>query len=181
MKVLFIIDMQNDFVTGPLGTKEAQAIVPAIVQKIQDAHANHHQIFFTQDTHLNDYLETQEGKLLPVEHCIMATRGWEVIPELVAVMHSDDWGINKPIFGVPPEVLNDVLNENECDEADEYELCGVCTDICVISNAVILRTLYPESKITVDAKAVAGSTPERNKAALEVLKSLQVNVINEEV
>lgn len=175
-KVLVVVDMQVDFVTGSLGTPEARAIVPAITKKIQDAHAAGIPILFTQDTHYDDYLNTQEGKILPVPHCIEGTVGHEVVPELVEGL-SQFYFIEKECFGCEPAVLEDVLMDFGGQGADEYELCGVCTDICIISNAVLLRTLYPESKITVDSKTVAGVTPEKNAAALEVLKSLQVNVI----
>lgn len=178
-KALIVVDMQNDFVSGTLGTKEAQAIIPAIVKKIQDAHANGYPIMFTQDTHFDNYLETQEGQILPVKHCIQGTWGHQIVPELYALRHSSDVAVEKFVFGVDQNVMQEVVHDIGAANAEEYELCGVCTDICVISNAVIFRTLYPESKITVDAKAVAGVTPEKNKAALEVLKSLQVNVINE--
>lgn len=178
-RVLVVVDMQNDFVTGALGSKEAQDIVPKVVKKIKQAREDNVPVIFTQDTHDERYLSIQEGKLLPVQHCIVGTRGWELIPEIKELVPNRSSVIEKSGFGAEPSYLEEVLYENDAETADEYEVCGLCTDICVISNVVLLKTLYRESKITVDAQAVAGVTPEKNAAALEVMKSIQVNVINE--
>lgn len=168
MKTLIVIDMQNDFVTGSLGTKEAQTIVPNVKKKIQEYVNRGDQIIFTRDTHYSNYLETQEGKMLPVEHCIYDTEGWEIVDEL-EVMNCIY--VNKTSFG-----WDGWLKLNY----EEIELIGVCTDICVISNALILKAQFPEVKITVDASCCAGVTPGLHEAALKVMKSCQINVIGDE-
>lgn len=168
MKTLIVIDMQNDFVTGSLGTKEAQAIIPNVKKKIQEYVNRGDQIIFTRDTHYSNYLETQEGKMLPVEHCIYDTEGWEIVDEL-EVMNCIY--VNKTSFG-----WDGWLKLNY----EEIELIGVCTDICVISNALILKAQFPEVKITVDASCCAGVTPGLHEAALKVMKSCQINVIGDE-
>lgn len=168
MRTLIVIDMQNDFVTGSLGTKEAQAIVPNVKKKIQEYTDCGDQIIFTRDTHDTDYLETQEGKMLPVEHCIYPSKGWEIVDglEVPNCIH-----VNKTSFGWSGWYE---LNYKE------IELIGVCTDICVISNALILKAQFPELKITVDASCCAGVTPELHEAALKVMRSCQINVIGDE-
>ena len=168
MKTLIVIDMQNDFVTGSLGTKEAQAIVPNVKRKIQDYYDRGDQVIFTMDTHDTDYLETQEGKMLPVEHCICETKGWEIVDGLEV---PDCIHVNKTSFGW------DGWYEFNY---EEIELIGVCTDICVISNALILKAQFPEIKITVDASCCAGVTSELHEAALKVMRSCQINVIGDE-
>ena len=168
MKTLIVIDMQNDFVTGSLGTKEAQAIVPNVKKKIQEYVNRGDQIIFTRDSHYSNYLQTQEGKMLPVEHCIYDTEGWEIVDEL-EVMNCIY--VNKTSFG-----WDGWLKLNY----EEIELIGVCTDICVISNALILKAQFPEVKITVDASCCAGVTPGLHEAALKVMKSCQINVIGHE-
>ena len=168
MKTLIVIDMRNDFVTGSLGPKEAQAIVPNVKKKIQEYVNRGDQIIFTRDTHYSNYLETQEGKMLPVEHCIYDTEGWEIVDEL-EVMNCIY--VNKTSFG-----WDGWLKLNY----EEIELIGVCTDICVISNALILKAQFPEVKITVDASCCAGVTPGLHEAALKVMKSCQINVIGDE-
>lgn len=169
MKILIIVDMQNDFVTGSLGTKEAKKIIPNIKKKIQEYSSRGDIIIFTRDTHDTDYLQTQEGKVLPVEHCIYPTNGWEIVDELKT---PDCTYVNKSSFGW--------LHWGEFDfKNKEVELVGVCTDICVISNALILKASFPEIKITVDASCCAGVSPEKHKAALDVMKSCQINVIGE--
>lgn len=168
MKTLIVVDMQNDFVTGSLGTKEAQAIVPNVKRKIQEYSDRGDRIIFTQDTHCHNYLDTQEGKMIPVEHCIYETEGWKIVDglEVPNCIH-----INKTSFGWDGW---DELNY------EEIELIGVCTDICVISNALILKAQFPEVKITVDASCCAGVTLELHEAALKVMRSCQINVIGDE-
>ena len=168
MKTLIVIDMQNDFVTVSLGTKEAQAIVPNVKKKIQEYVNRGDQIIFTRDIHYSNYLETQKGKMLPVKHCIYATEGWEIVDEL-EVMNCIY--VNKTSFG-----WDGWLKLNY----EEIELIGVCTDICVISNALILKAQFPEVKITVDASCCAGVTPGLHEAALKEMKSCQINVIGDE-
>ncbi len=165
-KTLIVIDMQNDFIDGALGTKEAQAIVPNVKKKIEEYEARGDEIIFTRDTHLKNYLETNEGKHLPIEHCICNTYGWHISDKL-------GYGydvINKATFGY-----------NGWSEYDfeEIELVGLCTDICVVSNALILKATFPEIDITVDASCCAGVTPETHQAALTTMKMCQINVIGE--
>lgn len=166
-RTLIVIDMQNDFITGPLGTKEAQAIVPNVKKKIEEYKARGDEIIFTRDTHKANYLETNEGKHLPVEHCINGTYGWIIADE---VNYPEYRHINKFTFG-------HTLWEYE--DFEEIELVGLCTDICVVSNALILKAQFPEINITVDASCCAGVTPESHKAALTTMKMCQINVIGE--
>ena len=167
-KVLIVIDMQNDFIDGNLGTKEAQAIVPAVKEKIKEYQKHGDNIIFTRDTHQTDYLDTPEVKKLPVEHCIYGTHGWQIAEglELEGATY-----IDKPTFGWAH------WEEQKFD--NEIELIGLCTDICVVSNALILKAVFPELKITVDASCCAGVTPQTHKSALETMKMCQIDVINE--
>ena len=178
-RTLIVIDMQNDFVTGPLGTEEARAIVPNIEAKIDEYIKNGDEVIFTRDTHDEDYLNTNEGKHLPVPHCIDTTEGWQVIPELDI---PECEHIEKITFGWP--FWRYIMDWNSGIHYDRYldeiELVGVCTDICVVSNALILKSMYPQATITVDASCCAGVTPETHKAALTVMKSCQIEVVNEE-
>lgn len=168
-RVLIVVDMQNDFVTGPLGTPEAKAIIPKVREKIDNF--ENELVFFTRDTHKENYMDTQEGKFLPVPHCIEGTEGWEIIPELFCSIGSY---INKGSFGYTYWQYELYHFANEI---DTIELCGVCTDICVVSNALILKALYPEKRIIVDSAACAGVTPEKHEAALEVMRSCQIEVL----
>ena len=167
MKTLIVIDMQNDFVNGALGTKEAQDIIPNVKKKIEEYVSNGDEIIFTRDTHGANYLETPEGKKLPVEHCIIGTHGWQIVDELEV---PNCQCINKPTFGWTN--WNGRL-------FDEIEIVGLCTDICVVSNALILKATYPEVEITVDASCCAGVTPESHNAALLTMKMCQINVIGD--
>lgn len=166
-KTLIVIDMQNDFIDGALGTAEAVAIVPNVKAKIEEYKNRGDEIIFTRDTHPENYLETNEGKHLPVKHCIENTNGWEIRPELVV---EGAIYVNKPSFGY--------MNWKEYN-LEEVELVGLCTDICVVSNALILKATYPEIDVTVDASCCAGVTPEAHAAALSTMKSCQVRVIGE--
>lgn len=175
-KVLIVVDMQNDFVTGSLGTKEAQEIVPNIKHEIDEYLKRGDEVFFTYDTHYEDYLDTLEGQKLPVKHCIQGEDGWQVIPGLrkIDCLYCNQVrNISKNTFGYIK--WKDYIPY--LDESLEIELCGVCTDICVISNALILRAIYPNATIFVDAYHCAGTTPEKHEAALEVMKSCQIDVI----
>jgi len=175
-KVLIVVDMQNDFVTGVLGTPEAQAIVPNVENKIRNYISNDQLLYFTRDTHWDDYMETQEGQKLPVPHCIMGSNGWNIIPELHGYeKYADMKCLNKKAFGY--DYWEEVFGTGSGIES--IELVGVCTDICVVSNALILKALYPEIPITVDASCCAGTTLENHKAALQVMKCCQINVIGE--
>lgn len=168
-KLLIVVDMQNDFVTGVLGTPEAQTIVPNVRIKINEYLNAGFDIIFTRDTHSERYLQTQEGKNLPVPHCIYDTEGWQVVSELQ--IPNPEY-INKESFGYDSWCLE------KLHVYDEIEMVGVCTDICVISNALIIKAEYPEMPITVDASCCAGLTPEKHLAALSVMESCQINVIN---
>lgn len=174
MKILIVVDMQNDFIYGVLGSAEARAIVPNVVEKIRSA-GTEDEVILTRDTHYADYMSSLEGKYLPVEHCIKDTEGWQIIPELLNL--EANGVVNKYTFGYHhwPEIFE----YKDIDEF-EFEVCGVCTDICVVSNVLALRMFYPDAKITVDASCCAGTTPEKHKAALEVMKSCQIEVINDE-
>jgi len=166
-KTLLVIDMQNDFIDGALGTKEAVAIVDNVKKKIEQYQANGDEIIFTRDTHQADYLQTNEGKHLPVEHCIQGTDGWQ-IPQDLQVENAIY--IDKPSFGY--------MKWDEYD-LEEVEIVGLCTDICVVSNALIIKASYPEIKVTVDASCCAGVTPGSHEAALTTMKMCQVEVIGE--
>lgn len=169
-KILIVVDMQNDFIDGVLGTKEAVSIVPNVKKKIEEYKEKGHDIIFTRDTHYDNYLETNEGKHLPYEHCILNTQGWKVRDELYDEKYLH---INKESFGYNAW--------DTCIDAgvEDIELVGLCTDICVVSNALILKATFPEANITVDASCCAGVTPEKHMAALETMKSCQINVIGE--
>lgn len=177
MKTLIVIDMQNDFVTGTLGSKEAVAILPNVKKKIEEYVAAGDEIIFTRDTHGEQYLETNEGKHLPVPHCIKNTEGWNVVPEIDI---PDREHIDKPTFGYTDwTFLRDGDRVMGVRNLTDVEIIGVCTDICVVSNALILKAFYPEINITVDASCCAGVTPESHQAALATMKSCQINVIGE--
>ena len=172
MKVLIVIDMQNDFIDGALGTGEAVGIVGAVKRKIEKYKTEGNTVIFTRDTHNSDYLNTQEGRNLPVEHCIQGTDGWEISVELPI---GDSKVINKPAFG-SIELAHYIRSLKN---VEEIELAGLCTDICVISNAMILKAAYPEIPITVDASCCAGVTPDSHKNALNAMKMCQIRIVNE--
>lgn len=180
MKVLVVVDMQNDFITGSLGTKEAQAIVPNVKKKIDEAVANGDLIVFTRDTHFKNYLETNEGQKLPVEHCIKDTDGWRIPADL---MPSDGYKrvkiCDKYTFGyynLGPRLI-DWDWEWGHERIAEIELVGLCTDICVVSNALLLKAeFYDTCEISVDATCCAGVTPETHEAALKTMEMCQINV-----
>ena len=170
-RILVVVDMQKDFVNGALGTKEAVAIVPAVVDKIREYEKEN--IFVTRDTHQKDYLTTQEGRKLPVEHCIEGTPGWELDPTVAEAVQGAAI-VNKPTFG-STELMNIIREISEKDEIS-IELIGLCTDICVVSNALLLKAAMPEVGISVDASCCAGVTPEKHEAALETMRSCQIQV-----
>jgi len=173
MNYLIVVDMQKDFVDGALGTNEAVAIVPNVVEKVKNFDGK---VLFTRDTHHENYMKTQEGKNLPVPHCIKGTEGFEIIPELKAFCKSEP--IDKPVFG--SAYLGQYLQEeNEKEEIESIMLIGLCTDICVISNAFIIKAFLPEVPIIVDASCCAGVTPESHLRALESMKTCQIQIINE--
>lgn len=180
MKVLVVVDMQNDFIDGSLGTKEAQAIVPNVVEKIKKHEGA---IIVTLDTHHDNYLDTQEGRFLPVPHCVEDTDGWLMNDEVLKALKDSKNGyyvVRKPTFGeIRLDELYGAIVQDFSKEIDEVELAGLCTDICVISNALITKAIMPEIPITVDASACAGVTPESHKRALEAMKVCQIKIINE--
>ncbi len=170
MKLLVVVDMQNDFIDAALGTKEAVAIVPAVKEKIRQYRDEGNLVIFTRDTHQKNYLQTQEGKNLPVEHCIEGSDGWQISKELEVL---DSVIIDKPTFG-SVALSSHVKN---LENISEIELCGLCTDICVISNALILKANLPETPIKVDSKACAGVTPESHLNALNAMKMCQIEIV----
>ena len=183
-KILVVIDMQNDFIDGALGTKEAEAIVDKVVAKIKDYPKE--DVYATQDTHEEDYLLTQEGKNLPVEHCIRGTKGWEFRPEIEKLLEKDHI-FEKPTFGsvelaeqMKRIAFEDLERENLSSSSDsagiEIEIVGLCTDICVVSNALLFKAEMPETKISVDASCCAGVTPDKHKAALATMESCQIQI-----
>lgn len=178
MKVFIIVDLQNDFIDGALGTREAEAIVPNVVEKIKQAQGK--LVVTTQDTHEENYLDTLEGKKLPVVHCIRHSDGWNINHEVQDAIEQNQKdfaqyeNICKITFGY--EGWKTFFG-NMTEKPDEIEICGLCTDICVISNALILRALFPNTKIIVDSACCAGVTPQKHEAALEVMRSCQIDVV----
>lgn len=183
-KITVVIDMQNDFLIGSLANPDAVSIIPSILNEIKESDF----VVYTRDTHSENYLETQEGRNLPIEHCIKDTWGWDIVDELKPqnlvvnnMLSGKIWYVfDKPSFGYvniwngivgnfPDLILNN--------EGVEVTFCGTCTDICVVSNALIVKSLYPEVVVNVKADACAGLTPEKHKAALDVMSSCQINVI----
>ncbi len=171
MKLLVVVDMQNDFIDGSLGTAEAVAILPNVVRKIRDFDGT---VLATRDTHPKDYLSTREGKNLPVEHCIEGTKGWEIRREIEDLLAEEP--IDKPSFG-SVELAKKVCELNEKEPVESITLIGLCTDICVISNAMVLQAFLPEVPVTVDASCCAGVTPESHERALEAMKMCQVQIL----
>lgn len=181
MKVLIVVDMQNDFITGSLGTKEAQAIVPNVKKKVALAAARKDLIIYTRDTHYENYLETAEGKKLPVKHCIFGTNGWQIPSELLPTdPYTEYWIQDKPTFGLyelPQRLRNGTKEYFKRGAITEIELVGLCTDICVVSNALLMKSyFYDTCDISVDAKCCAGVTPESHEAALKTMEMCQINV-----
>ena len=171
---LIVIDMQTDFVDGSLGTKEAVAIVPAVKKRIEEARAAGEVVIFTRDTHETEYLTTQEGRNLPVEHCIRGTRGWQIVPELKGLAEGAEI-FDKPTFG--SRALGEALAAaNEREPIGQITLVGRCTDICVISNAMLIKAFLPEVPIAVKAEACAGVTPESHERALISMQTCQIKV-----
>ncbi|MBQ1411059.1 MAG: cysteine hydrolase [Oscillospiraceae bacterium] len=170
---LVVVDMQRDFIDGALGTKEAAAIRPAVLQKIQSFAG---EIFATLDTHGQEYLQTAEGRHLPVQHCIKGTLGWQLDPAIATALESRGAVlVEKPSFGslVLPQQIEDAAAGEDFD----VTVIGLCTDICVVSNALLLKARFHEKEVYVDAACCAGVTPELHQAALQVMASCQINVI----
>lgn len=187
-KVLVVVDMQVDFVTGTLGSKEAQAIVPQVKRKIEEFKGSNPtgMLLFTKDTHGENYLMTQEGRNLPVKHCIKGSEGWNLIPELRDYSLSDNTNetsvdgyiYEKRTFG-SLELAGDIATMQS--HLASVELIGVCTDICVISNALLIKASCPELPITVDKSCCAGVTPIKHNAALETMRSCQIQITGDEI
>lgn len=171
-KILIVIDMQKDFIDGSLGTAEARKIVPAVIEKIRSYPAEN--VFATMDTHPENYLKTQEGRNLPVKHCIKGTPGWMLYPA-IAPLVLEEHIYEKPSFG-SISLAQDLQNLAR-QEPLEIELSGLCTDICVISNALIIKAFLPETPISIDPDCCAGVTPEKHRAALETMDSCQIRII----
>lgn len=176
MKALIVVDVQNDFVTGPLGTKEAQAAIPNIKELIRQFNNEYDLTIVTQDTHHSNYLDTLEGKKLPVEHCIHDTRGWMIVREVAQVL--DELPICAFVeketfgsFGIVGQLASEVS------PVEEIHICGFCTEICVLANAVILRAAFPNVPIYIHKNACAGVTPESHEAALLMFKAQQMEVV----
>ena len=175
MKLLVVVDMQRDFIVGALGTSEAQAIVANVAEKIRSYQRDGERIVFTMDTHGEDYLQTQEGANLPVPHCIKGTAGWEICDQIRQIVDLSAAKIyEKVTFGSREYALD---WENGCyADVTEVEFVGLCTDICVISNAMLTKAFAPEVKVTVDAACCAGVTPQSHENALAAMKMCQIFV-----
>lgn len=181
MDVLIVVDMQNDFVTGALGSPEAVEIVPRVAQRVREGLEKGEMVLFTRDTHGADYAGTQEGRKLPVAHCIKGSEGWEIIPQLRSYAAHP---IDKPTFG--SQTLGALLLARDEDlkkqgkpGVEKVTFLGVCTDICVISNALLVKAFLPEAEIVVEADCCAGVTPESHRTALEAMKACQITVEQE--
>ena len=171
--ILIVVDMQNDFIDGALGTPEAVAIVPNVLEKIKTFEGR---VIFTRDTHFDNYMDTQEGKNLPVPHCVKGTEGWQIRAELDALRQEE--AIDKPSFG-SVELSALLAEENVKNPIGSVTLIGLCTDICVISNAMLIKAAMPEVPVIVDAACCAGVTPASHSNALEAMKMCQIKVINQ--
>ena len=174
-KFLIVVDMQNDFIDGSLGTQEAQAIVPAAVRRIRACREAGYTVIATLDTHEENYLTTSEGKKLPVRHCIRGTDGWRLNPQVRDAL-GDSLLLEKPTFGSVrlPGIVAELA---EGADRLTIELIGLCTDICVVSNALLLKASFPEAAMAVNAACCAGVTPEKHQAALETMRSCQIDII----
>ncbi len=173
MKVLLVIDMQNDFITGALGTPEAEAVVEPLCKLIREFDGG---IVYTRDTHFENYLETQEGRNLPVIHCVEGSSGWEICEAVKACMKETDLVVNKLTFGafMLPEALREWMGGAE---PEEIHLAGLCTDICIISNAMICKAAFMETPVVVHKECCAGATPEGHEIALAAMKACQIEIV----
>lgn len=169
-RLLIVVDMQKDFVDGALGSREARAIVPRVIEKIKAYKAAGQEVAFTLDTHFDNYMDTMEGKKLPVVHCVRGTSGWELIDELLPY---GGMRFEKPAFG--SRELGDYVEQGEY---DSVELIGLCTDICVISNAMVIKAAAPEIPVQVDASCCAGITPASHTNALNAMAMCQINIVD---
>lgn len=167
-KLLVVVDMQNDFVDGALGTAEAKAIVPAVVEKVVEAINAHTDVVFTRDTHGENYLDTKEGQMLPVPHCIWGTEGWQIIPQL------QKYTVDRPVFDKHTFGCVALMSYAAAGNFDQIEVIGLCTDICVISNVMLLKAALPEAEIIVDSSCCAGVTPQSHANALAAMKMCHI-------
>ena len=177
MELLIMIDMQKDFTTGVLGNDMTKEVVTAVCEEIKEYKKTGIPMIYTMDTHTEDYLNTQEGKNLPVVHCIKGTDGWEIPEKVKEVMKGmTAYKVEKNTFGAKdlPAKVQEVMNEYDI---SAIKLIGVCTDICVISNAMLLKAYFPEIPIKVKARCCAGVTPQSNMTAINAMKSCQIDVI----
>ena len=170
MKLLVVVDMQNDFISGALGSSEAEKIVPYVKGLVESFDG---QVIFTRDTHYKNYMETQEGKNLPVPHCVFGTEGWQIHSDLEVLRKTE--AVNKITFG--SKELVELLKDRT--DIENITFVGLCTDICVISNVMLIKAYYPEIPLIVDAKGCAGVTPQSHKTALDAMKAIQVQIVNE--
>lgn len=191
MKILVVVDMQNDFISGSLGTSEAQNIIPNVVKAIETYADKNTVILFTKDTHQDNYMNTLEGKNLPVLHCIDGTNGWDLNAEVMTAFEAnrekysvigniyplvEDHVILKPTFG-SMDLQNVIYTLSEVEEIEEITLMGLCTGICVLSNAILCKATLPEVPISVVENCCACVTPESHKTAIEAMKLCQINII----
>lgn len=171
-KILIAVDLQNDFVDGALGTQEAVSVIPAAAAKIRNFEGD---IFVTLDTHGEDYLNTAEGKKLPVVHCVKGSSGWQLNKEILSALEGKKYiTVEKPAFG--STLLPHLIEKAAGGEELRVELIGLCTDICVVSNALIIKAFFPEAQISVDSACCAGVTVEKHIAALETMRSCQIDI-----
>ncbi|MBR5110367.1 MAG: cysteine hydrolase [Clostridia bacterium] len=175
-KILVVVDMQNDFIDGALGTKEAQMMVPAAAARIRACKEAGYTVIATLDTHGDDYMDTREGKFLPVPHCIRNTGGWHIRPEIRDALGDGALLVEKPTFGSVrlPQIIREKCGE---EGPGAIELLGLCTDICVVSNALLLKAAFPEADFVIRADCCAGVTPEKHLAALETMRSCQIEIV----
>lgn len=176
MKIIVVVDVQHDFVYGTLGSTEAQTAMKDIIDRLMQVRKED-MVIFTRDTHDERYMDTQEGKNLPVAHCIYRTPGWQIADNIDDIVLSEQVRyINKPIFS-SYQLIDDINVLSSSYDIDEVELFGFCTDICVISNALMVKSAFPEIKVKVNSACCAGVTPAKHEAALEVMRSCQIEVI----
>ena len=179
--MLIVVDMQRDFVSGPLGSAEARAIVPAVSERIRRAKEEGTQVVFTLDTHETDYMDSREGRFLPVPHCIRGTQGWALEPEIAKECARGMISFEKPTFGSTALMHHVAALAGEKGYVNgkglTVELCGVCTDICVVSNAMLIKAALPEADLIVNSALCAGVTPDKHDAALETMRSCQIQVL----
>ena len=177
-RILIVVDMQKDFIDGALGTPEAVAITPLAAEKLRAWRSAGLPVIATLDTHGEDYLSTREGRFLPVVHCVKGSEGWQLNGEIADAL-GDGVRLEKPSFGSMelPGLVRELTGAEGDGKSLGIELIGLCTDICVVSNAMILKAAFPEAEMTVDSACCAGVTPEKHRAALETMASCQIRIV----